>query len=151
MKVFVSILYFTQIVRKKTFCAFSFWGLTCSFSARYHERTRVCTKWKTREMKVFATLEFFPPMDRKKTICAFSSWELTCCSFHSTILCKYIIPDILSAYFCGVQNIPEYCNLIPDILCTLNLKGVLMDSHLNLPLQYSNIFISQIATLWHHM
>ena len=114
-------------------------------------RPRVCIKWKTREMKVFATLEFFLPMDRKKTVCAYSSWGLTCCSFHSTILFKYIIPDILSAYFCCVQNIPEYCNLIPDILCTLNLKDVLMDSHLNLPLPYSNIFISQIATLWQHM
>ena len=69
----------------------------------------------------FATLEFFPPMDGKKTVCAFSSWGLTCCSFHSTRLCKYIIPDSLSAYFCGVQNISEYCNLIPDTLCTLNL------------------------------
>ena len=47
----------------------------------------------------FATLEFFPPMDGKKTVCAFSSWGLTCCSFHSTRLCKYIIPDSLSAYF----------------------------------------------------
>ena len=63
----------------------------------------------------FATLEFFPPMDGKKTVCAFSSWGLTCCSFHSTRLCKYIILDSLSAYFCGVQNISEY------YLCTLNL------------------------------
>ena len=114
-------------------------------------RTRVCKKWKTREKKVFATLEIFPLMDRKKTVCAFSSWGLTCCSFHSTRLCKNVIPDNLSAYFCGFQNIPEYCNLIPDILCTLNLNGARMDFRLNLPLPYTNIFISQITALWHHM